>query len=720
MAIENKSTKAVQGHSSAIAHNLSSSGISAPAIQLFPGIQDDKQKEGETGAKETAAHSSRNNAMEMTISDRYDWPAVSDIKPFQLKENNAGLPDNIKTGVENLSGFSMDDVKVHYNSDKPAQLNAFAYAQGTDIHVAAGQEKHLPHEAWHIVQQKQGRVGATLQMKQGIGINDDPLLEKEADVMGAQAVQMIGSGAFNASKDLSSGKKINNNLPSTKDAPIQAKVGFEFEMLILVDKDGSDPGTGKNFYNDGNIKATTDHSSRVDAKRPGKPGNYSSIVELVTFPSETNNATEQLGRINTLVDIAQKSEAAVNRRIPLSQAITGGKAGFYIGHDAQPAQTTDASFQANVGVDIAEIDKLLALANNDNRLIDLTAARTGYTKTYGPKPSAKARASGAKQKVLTNTPHGTPLQAIAQAVPGQSARLITALIETLGASIPGEAEEKISRLKNFKGLLSIMLLYMQLGKTFTEDTLDKNLTQFLSRTNLGTLFTTTLTPFEIDFVQKNNKVVSRLLLEITGRGGDEQLLRFDNSQYPHTPLKLTVGQFVEGVILHGDDGFTSVIENKDFVQYGPDPVGRTEEAPTQAVNLAPESDWSSDKRRKGPVVEIRHTENPAAANKRFPKQKWVELGTFFIDRINLIHGNRQLIIDRLINNLQSMIPSHPGVDEGLAPASPPSWIVTISNVVKAESDKIQNSGPGHNEIMSAYLKAVAEVKSVSEVLPTIS
>ena len=89
-------------------------------------------------------------------------------KPFQLKShpqqqrpaqpntppNQTGLPDNLKTGVENLSGFLLDDVKVHYNSAQPAQLNALAYAQGTDIHVAPGQEAHLPHEAWHVVQQK--------------------------------------------------------------------------------------------------------------------------------------------------------------------------------------------------------------------------------------------------------------------------------------------------------------------------------------------------------------------------------------------------------------------------------------------------------------------------------------------------------------------------------------------------------------------------------------
>lgn len=108
----------------------------------------------------------------------------------QAKRNNTGLPDNLKSGIENLSGYSMDDVNVHYNSTKPAQLQAHAYAQGTDIHIGAGQEKHLPHEAWHVVQQKQRRVQPTMQMKGNVNINDNASLEQEADVMGARALQV--------------------------------------------------------------------------------------------------------------------------------------------------------------------------------------------------------------------------------------------------------------------------------------------------------------------------------------------------------------------------------------------------------------------------------------------------------------------------------------------------------------------------------------------------
>lgn len=111
-------------------------------------------------------------------------------QPIQKKKNNTGLPDNLKTGMENLSGMSLDGVNVHRNSDKPAQLQAHAYAQGTDIHLGPGQEKHLPHEAWHVVQQKQGRVQPTMQMKGKVNVNDDAGLEKEADVMGAKAMQM--------------------------------------------------------------------------------------------------------------------------------------------------------------------------------------------------------------------------------------------------------------------------------------------------------------------------------------------------------------------------------------------------------------------------------------------------------------------------------------------------------------------------------------------------
>ena len=76
------------------------------------------------------------------------------------KPNLTGIPTQMKLDFEQRSGLSFDDVRVHYNSDKPAQLQALAYTQGTQVYVGPRQERHLPHELGHVVQQKQGRVRA--------------------------------------------------------------------------------------------------------------------------------------------------------------------------------------------------------------------------------------------------------------------------------------------------------------------------------------------------------------------------------------------------------------------------------------------------------------------------------------------------------------------------------------------------------------------------------
>lgn len=94
--------------------------------------------------------------------------------------NRTGVPDNMKRQYEALSGLSMDDVRVHYNSGRPSQLGALAYTQGSHVYVAPGQERHLGHELGHVIQQKQGRVRATASFD-GVVVNLDDRLEREAD-----------------------------------------------------------------------------------------------------------------------------------------------------------------------------------------------------------------------------------------------------------------------------------------------------------------------------------------------------------------------------------------------------------------------------------------------------------------------------------------------------------------------------------------------------------
>ena len=132
-----------------------------------------------------------------------------------------GLPAPLKSGIERLSGLAMDDVRVHRNSAEPARLGALAYAKGSDIHLGPGQDRHLPHEAWHVVQQKQGRVRPTLQMKNGVPVNDEQALESEADAMGAKA---LAGGAASLGRETG----------TTAGAPSQGVIQGKFRFLGVV------------------------------------------------------------------------------------------------------------------------------------------------------------------------------------------------------------------------------------------------------------------------------------------------------------------------------------------------------------------------------------------------------------------------------------------------------------------------------------------------------
>ena len=94
--------------------------------------------------------------------------------------NLTGIPTQMKLDFEQRSGLSFDDVRVHYNSDKPAQIGALAYTQGPQVHIGPGQDRHLRHELGHVVQQKHGIVRPSGKLR-GRQVNTNPQLEQQAD-----------------------------------------------------------------------------------------------------------------------------------------------------------------------------------------------------------------------------------------------------------------------------------------------------------------------------------------------------------------------------------------------------------------------------------------------------------------------------------------------------------------------------------------------------------
>lgn len=154
------------------------------------------------------------------------------------RANRTGLPHPLKTGAEALSRLSLDDVRVHRNSPEPAKHNAHAFAQGNHIHLGPGQERHLPHEMWHTVQQKQGRVPATMRI-QRVAINDDPSLEREADVMSVAAartgVDAGSSPAFGPGR--LAGRAVMQRVINSRDGPEASVAGIPQPVANLIASD---------------------------------------------------------------------------------------------------------------------------------------------------------------------------------------------------------------------------------------------------------------------------------------------------------------------------------------------------------------------------------------------------------------------------------------------------------------------------------------------------
>lgn len=112
-------------------------------------------------------------------------PAVQSAKRSVSRENRTGIPQRLKERMEQSTGVSFDDVRVHYNSALPARLDSLAYTQGNQVEIGPGQERHLPHELGHVVQQKLGIVRANARHASGVMLNTDSVLEHQADEIGA-------------------------------------------------------------------------------------------------------------------------------------------------------------------------------------------------------------------------------------------------------------------------------------------------------------------------------------------------------------------------------------------------------------------------------------------------------------------------------------------------------------------------------------------------------
>jgi hypothetical protein len=145
--------------------------------------------------------------------DEEELQMKSEEEELQTKEEpgssgtKTDMPDDVQNKMEYSFGVDFSDVDIHKDSPQAPSLGALAYTQGNDVHFAPGQynpgsqkgQELLGHELTHVVQQREGRVKPTnkqqssyakaSEVNEGMSVNTDPALEKEADEQGKQAAQ---------------------------------------------------------------------------------------------------------------------------------------------------------------------------------------------------------------------------------------------------------------------------------------------------------------------------------------------------------------------------------------------------------------------------------------------------------------------------------------------------------------------------------------------------
>jgi hypothetical protein len=138
--------------------------------------------------------------------------AETGAAPAPTHDDATGMAGPVLDKMSRSFGTDLSGVRVHENSAAAVSMNARAYTQGSNIHFAPGQydptsqpgQELIGHELAHVVQQSSGRVAGGQAKGNGVAINGDVGLEREADEMGARVArgEVVGSAGAVAASDI--------------------------------------------------------------------------------------------------------------------------------------------------------------------------------------------------------------------------------------------------------------------------------------------------------------------------------------------------------------------------------------------------------------------------------------------------------------------------------------------------------------------------------------
>lgn len=162
--------------------------------------KDDKKKKPsqmKTVKKEDKKKPAQHKAVQFRLLEPVQ--KKGDIPPFELtaQRKSGGMINGITaTENENVKQLTNGQVDLHASGAKvqetsqndPRLKNVGARSLAAGGQALIGDKRDRGHEIWHLAQQAQRRVQPTTTVN-GQAVNDNPALEKEADVMGAKVMQ---------------------------------------------------------------------------------------------------------------------------------------------------------------------------------------------------------------------------------------------------------------------------------------------------------------------------------------------------------------------------------------------------------------------------------------------------------------------------------------------------------------------------------------------------
>ena len=571
------------------------------------------------------------------------------------------LATAVQEKMEAAFGTDLSDVRVHEGA-QPRELGALAYTHGSDIHFApgtfdpassAGQEL-LGHELAHVIQQRAGasRVARAVVVDGG--------LEAEADEAGARAAR--GEPA-----------RVEGRSPGEA---VQPKLGFEIEMLVLVDHGGRPIPEKVPLGTVGqHLELTVDQNAEAEGPTPSAAAGagydlragwtrraaFVSAAGLVTvYPTEAAASLAHPAPLNPGEEIKPAYQHGTDTPIlrhPRGPGMGADRYASIVEIVTKPYEPETPADATNIRQAMADAAAFAGAINPHNRVALNTLPHVTVRSPHihvGNTNSPAQTVNGSIQATLgvdiaqfgafaesIADPHHQGLFKLKHATEAQEQQ--GRLVQRELVAAVADARDVVAHIGNVvhrvilpdkqvtldevTGLLVLTCQYLRLGKLAYDPAanrwgLDKNNAPVMARTDLSTIFRS-LPSDQREWATDYRAAIAARLLARTGRTAGSSLLTDPTeTQVSQYNITVTAGQFIDRVLTQNDDGVTARF-------------GAIKTMGPEVVKAA--TGWFGSGERKGAVFEVRNLV-PGGGGERFAPASWVTLADYYIALLRTLNA----------------------------------------------------------------------------------